>query len=810
MLHTIRQDLSQAIRALGRAPSFTLTVLLTLALGIGVNVAVFSVVNGVLLRPLPFRDADRVIQLSSGNGATTLSEPEIVDLRRDAATLASVGTFTLTPGNITGSDADAERVLLARVDAGFFTTLQPTFLQGRGFLPDEDAAGAPDVVVISHGLWQRRFFQDDAVIGKTITVNGTPRTIVGVVRPEFTYPSTQVAVWTPLRLDRAAMVTRNNHYLGTIGRLAPDASIAAAHAELRTIRDRWLLEYPESYNLERPLQVDVRPIRDRIVGRSQPYLVALFGAVGFVLLIACANVANLLILRGEHRRHELALRSALGATGARLVKEPALEGAVLAIGGTALGMAAAWPTLRMLLALVPDALPRTGEIAIDASALLFAAATCALACLAFAVVPLVQAVRVRSLESLNSSRGAGTSGGRAARRVRRSLVVAEVALAVVMLAGATMFLRTLGGLQRTELGFATQDILTASVTLPSGAYDGPRSHAFVERVLEQARALPGVRSAAAMAWAPIVQRAGNWSIVTEDRPLSTVAEAPTAAPQQVTPGLFEALDIPLRAGRTFTEADRADAAPVAIVNEQLANELWGTTDVVGKRFRVWSGNPPLVTVVGVVGDTRSEGITEPVPGTMYFPHAQAGQTAYFTSQTMTLVLRLTSGAAPPANGVREAVNALDRSIPLADVRTMSAIVASTIATQRFTTTVLGALASLALVLAAVGIYGVISYGVTQRRREFGVRIALGAAWSRVAGVVLREGVGLATAGLVIGGLGAFALDRVLRSLLEGVAPLDLPALGAVAAVLLGVSLLAGLAPARRAARVNPVETLRSE
>lgn len=809
MPHGSLQDLGQAVRSLGRAPSFALTVLLTLALGIGVNVAVFSVVNGVLLRPLPFRDADRVIQLANGNGASTLSEPEVVDLRRDATTLASVGTFTRTVGTITGGD-DAERIDVARVDAGFFQVLQPSLLMGRGLLPDEDAAGAPDVIVISHGLWQRRFFQDNDVVGKTLVIDGTPRTIVGVTRPEFSYPSAQVAVWTPLRLDRQAMVTRNNHYLATVGRLAPAASIASAHTELRTMRDRWALQYPESYNPERPLQVDVRPIRERIVGRSQPYLVALFGAVGFVLLIACVNVANLLILRGEHRRHELALRAALGASGLRLVKQPALEGALLAIAGTAIGMVAAWPTLRLLLAMAPDALPRTGEIAIDSTALLFAAAVCAVACLAFAVVPLLQAIRVRSLESLNSSRGTGSASNRAARRVRRSLVVAEVALAVVMLAGATVFLRTLGGLQRTELGFTTEGILTAAVSLPSGAYDGPRSQDFVERLVSQVRAVPGVESVGAMAWVPIVQRSGNWSIVTEEQPLSAVSEAPTAAPQQVTPGLFETLGIPLRHGRTFTDADSRSAPPVAIVNETLANELWGTTDVVGRRFRMWTAGQPFMTVVGVVGDTRSEGITEPVPGTMYFPHAQAGQTAYFTSQTMTLVMRLTSGTTAPVSAVRAAVSSLDSGIPLSDVRTMPAIVASTIATQRFTTTVLGALAGLALALAAVGIYGVISYGVTQRRREFGVRIALGAAWGRVASGVLREGLGLAATGLVIGALGAFALDRALRSLLEGVAPLDLAALGAVSGVLLVVALLAGVAPARRAARVNPVETMRSE
>jgi predicted permease len=810
MLSTFRQDLRQALRTLRRAPAFTLTVLATLALGIGVNVAVFSVVNGVLLRELPFRDADRIIQLSNGDGPTTLSEPEVVDLRRDATSLASVGTYSFATANLTGGGIEAEQVHLARVDAGFFATLQPTFLLGRGFVPDEYAANAADVIVISHGLWQRRFYEDSAAVGRTLVVNGTPRTVVGVTRPEFMFPSPAVAIWTPLRLDRAAMVTRNNHYLATIARLAPEASVGSAGTELRTMRDRWALEYPETYNPSRPLQVDVRPIRERIVGRSQPYLVALFGAVGFVLLIACVNVANLLILRGEHRRHEMSLRSALGATGRGLMKLPALEGVLLALGGTLVGLATAVPTLRILLALAPDALPRTGEIAVDGTALAFAMAVCALACLLFSVAPLGQIVRVRSLESLNSSRGAGHASGRAARNVRRSLVIAETALAVVMLAGATVFLRTLGDLQRIGLGFATDDILTARITLPEGDYDGARSADLTARLIDRVRDIPGVRAAGAIAWTPIASLGGNWTIAVEDRPVTSVGDAPTAAPQQVTPGLFQALQIPLRSGRTFTDADRRDGAPVVIVNETLAMELWGTAEVVGKRMRVWSPDWPFMTVVGVVGDTRSEGITEPVPGTMYVPHQQAGATSYFTSQVMGLVVSLETGVPAPVTAIRQALNELDRNIPLSDVRLMHEVVAGTIATQRFTTTVMGVLAVLAVGLAAIGLYGIIAYGVTQRRREFGVRIALGAGSTRVMGIVLREGLLLAGGGLMVGMAGALALDRLLRSILADVVGIDMRTLYEVSIVLVLVACLATMIPARRALAVDPAETLRAE
>jgi hypothetical protein len=372
MLSTFRQDLRQALRTLRRAPAFTLTVLATLALGIGVNVAVFSVVNGVLLRELPFRDADRIIQLSNGDGPTTLSEPEVVDLRRDATSLASVGTYSFATANLTGGGIEAEQVHLARVDAGFFATLQPTFLMGRGFVPDEDAANAADVIVISHGLWQRRFYEDSAAVGRTLVVNGTPRTVVGVTRPEFMFPSPAVAIWTPLRLDRAAMVTRNNHYLATIARLAPEASVGSAGTELRTMRDRWALEYPETYNPSRPLQVDVRPIRERIVGRSQPYLVALFGAVGFVLLIACVDQAAKAI---AFRRPSHARRGAGRTRRIRWVAAAMGVLAVLLIGALQAPLHRLVETTRPALPAAPQATPSLDLPVVPAGVLPAAVAT---------------------------------------------------------------------------------------------------------------------------------------------------------------------------------------------------------------------------------------------------------------------------------------------------------------------------------------------------------------------------------------------------------------------------------------------------
>ncbi len=811
MLAHLAQDLRHAVRSLRRAPAFTLTVLATLALGISGNVAVFSMVNGILLRPLPFAEPDRVVQLANGTSAATLSEPEIVDLRRDGAFFSSVGTHAFADGNLTGREGDAERLRIARVDAGFFTTLRPTFAAGRAFGPDEDAAGAPDVIVISDALWERRFARDPAVVGGRIVVNDVPRTVVGVLPPRFDYPAASVDVWVPLRLDVDAMVTRNNHYLRALARLAPGVAIEQADVAMRAMRDRWARDFPTSYRAEQPLQVDVRPIRDRVVGATRPLLLALFGAVAFVLLIACVNVANLLLVRGEGRRRELALRSALGASRRRLAMQVASEGTLLALVGTALGVAAAWPLLRVLVAAAPASVPRVAEIRLDTDALLFAGAICAAASLIFALAPLLQAVGTREAESLGAgTRGAGGSQGRRARRVRTALVAVEVALAVVMLSGAGLFVRTIVGLARTDLGFATADILTARITLPRASYDQVRAADFVSTLTERVGAIPGVASASAMAWTPIVASGGNWSLVPERARSEQVSDSPVAAPQQVTPGFFETLGIPLLHGRTFTAADRAGAEPVAVVNEAMARQVWGTSDAVGMRFKMPGDAFPLVTVVGVVADTRTDGLTEPPPPTMYWPHQQTRMSTYFTSLGMTLLVQVRDAGAPPIAAIRAALRELDPNVPLSEVRMMHDVVESTIATQRFTTMLLGLLAAVALTLAAIGIYGIIAYGVAQRRVEFGIRMALGAGSARVVRLVLREGLAVAAVGLVMGVAGSLALDRTLRSLLEGIAPMDVGTVVAVSAILLAVALVAAGLPARVASRADPMRALRGE
>ncbi len=810
MLSNLRQDLHYALRNLRRTPAFTTTVLLTLALGIGANVAIFSVVSGVLLHPLPFADAERVIQLAHSNedAPSMLSEAEVVDLARDARSFSRLGAYAYADGNVTGG-GDADRVRIARASSGFFHTLSPVPQLGRAYNADEDRAGAPDVVVISYGLWQRRYAMDSSVVGRPIVLNGIPRIVVGVMPPHFDFPAANVDIWAPLRLDREAMVTRSNHYLRVVARLAPGVTITRAHAEVQALRDQWARDFPQSYSHTDPLQVDVKPIRDRIVGAAEPYLIALLGAVGFVLLIACANVANLMLARGEVRRKEMTIRSALGATRARIARQLALESGVLTLGGGVLGIATAWPVLRVIVATAPGSIPRVGEVGLDTNALLFAATLCILTGILFSLLPIVRASNITALGALSrDSRNASHAGGVGARRARAGLVISEVALAVMMLAGAGVFLRTLVDLRNTTLGFATQGVVTARLSLPSSAYKGAQGAAFIATLIERTREVPGVTSSAAMAWTPIIEGGGNWPIDAANATSTTGDDVPTAEPQQITPSFFATLSIPVLRGREFTDADRATSEPVVIINESLAKRLWQSSDVLGRRIRLHSKDSPWMTVVGVVADTRVDGVTEAMPPVMYFPHQQAGTTGYFTSLSMTLLVRTTTGVAGVVPAIKRTVRELDPNVPLSRIQSMDEIVGSSVARHRFTTMLLTGLAAFAAALAAIGIYGVIAYSVAQRRYEFGVRMALGAGRGRVLALVLREGLGVAAFGLVVGVIGAVLLGRVLAASLASVGAVDVPVLAGVSVLLLVVALLALVLPARRAANVEPTEALR--
>jgi putative ABC transport system permease protein len=803
---TFRRDVSYTLRGMLRTPAFTAVILATLALGIGANVAIFSVVNGILLRPLPFREPERIVAVAHKDPYWTVSEPEFVDYQRDGSSLSRLAAYTAWEANLTGGD-EPERVGASRVSEGFFAIFGLAPQLGRVFAPEEELPGGQDVVVISDGLWRRYFGADHAIIGKTLMLNEVPRTVIGVMPQRFDYPTPSIAVWTPLRLNRDSLWTRNNHYLQLVGQLAPGVSLAQSQAELTTLALRFTRDYPETYFPGKPLVPEISPLRERLLGSTRPYLLALVGAVGFVLLIACVNVANLLLARGETRRKELAIRAALGASAARLTRQLLTESALLALAGGMLGLALAWWGVRLLIALAPSSIPRLGDVHVDLPVLAFTVTLSILTGLLFGLAPAVRAVRADSADTLKEGGKTSAIGG-GLRHARRALVVSEVALAVITLAGAGLLVRSLWKLQAIDLGFDPTAMLTMRLSLPTRSYDEARAVEFYRELSSRVEHLTGVRSVAATGALPLASGDDIWSIFVDGHVAKAISEAPSAKPHQVTPGYFGVMGIPILRGRAFTAADREDAPPVTIVDETMARQLWPGQDPLGHTLKMFSDSAPWVTVVGVARNVRSGGFQTDAPPTMYFPHAQAGRSAYGTPRTMTLVVKTTGDPLTLTGAVRRVVRELGPTVPISQTQSMEQVIGASIASRRFTTTMLGAFAALALVLAGIGIYGVIAYGVSQRTSEIGLRMALGAERRSVLLLVLSDGLQMTLLGLALGLAGALAVARLLRSLLVGVSAVDVPTLAIVSLALVGVALLASALPARRAMSVSPTEALR--
>jgi putative ABC transport system permease protein len=801
----IVQDLRYALRGLLRRPMFTAVAVSTIALGVGANAAIFSVVNGVLLRPLPYPEPGRVVRLAQAPPTWLLSEPEFLDYKRDLRSFENLAVFTENEANLSTAD-DPERVPLAAVSPEFFAVLGARPAAGRTFAADENMVTPARVVMMSHTLWQRRFAGDSTIVGRTITLNGLTRTVIGVMPPHFDYPTARTDLWLPMpRFEADSLQDRTRHYLWAVGRLGPGISVAAAEAEARMVAQRMMRDFASSYDPNAPLRPTVSRVSDELVGPTRPYLWALFGAVGFILLIVVANVANLLLARGETRRREMAVRTALGASRRRIIRQLLTESVVLALGGGALGLALAWVGTAALVALAPPSLPRADQIGLDWRVFVHAMATSLVAGALFGLAPAVRAAREAPADTLKAG---GRSGGPSGtRRTRRALVVAEVALAVVMLAGAGMLLRSLVNLQRNDMGFDSRSVLTARVSLTNSTYDEARSTAFYSQLLERVRAIPGVTAAGAAGWLPVVGAGGLWGVLAEGQSYAALVQGPMAVPQQVTTGYFAAMGMPIVAGRDFTDRDRSGAPLVAIVSRRMARDLWPNADPLGKRFRLGGGSA-FMTVIGVVNDIRSRGFQDTTEPTMYFPYPQTRESAYFMPRSMNLVVRTVGDPLAAGRQLRAIVRALDATVPVSSVRTMEQVVGTSVANRRFSTLLLGSFASLALVLAGIGIFGVISYGVSERRFEIGVRMALGADRSTVLVSVLRDGFQMTLIGVAVGVVGAIAVGRVIRSLLVGVPVIDPWTLAAVAVGLSLVALVASLLPARRAVTVNPTEALR--
>jgi putative ABC transport system permease protein len=816
LLHDVRH----ALRTLAARPGFAAVAVLTLGLGIGATTAIFSVVRGVLLRPLPYADPDRVVQiwnpwsneLGNMRGRSPMSPFDIAEMRAGVTGLAGVAAHAPPAGaNLTGSDRP-ERVLLARASASLFPVLGTGAWIGRTFDATEDRPGSDDVVVLSYGLWQRRFGGEPDVLQSVIRLDGTAHRVIGVMPPSFRMPLDYLSgettdVWKPLGLD-PAVLDRDMQWLHAVARLGEGASVAGVNAELATLTQSWIEQGFKIADLPSYYAV---PLTEELLGGVRRALLVLFGAVAFVLLIACVNVANLLLARSDTRRAELALRAALGATRPRIVMQLLTESVVLALLGGAAGLLFAWIGVQLLVALEPASIPRVGDIGIDPMVLGFTAVVAVATSLIFGFVPALRASRPDLVGELRTSTRSMTGGPRASG-FRGALAGAEVALCVVLLIGAGLMIRTFSELSRIDLGFRPAGVLTFSVSLPPSDYAEPEARVrFHAALADRLAALSNVHSAGAARALPLAARLAGGSIQVEGADPPRPGEGrPNARWQVVTPDYFATLGYTLLGGRLLEAGDRAAAAPVVVVNETMAEMFWPDGAAVGRRVRNASSDVPWFTVVGVVRDVRHAGVTDRPSPTMYFPLEQVPLTRIFTPTTMSFVVRTASDPRAVAGAVREEVRALDAGVPVANLRVMDDMVADALAQPRFTTLLLVIFAAVALLLALIGIYGLLSYAVSQRRREIGIRLALGAPVASVLSQVVANGMLLTALGLAAGLVAAVFLTRLLEGLLYGVQPLDVTTFLIVPVAFLLVAFIATWIPARRARAVDPMLVLRQE
>ena len=814
LVDTTVQDLRFGVRALRRNPAFAAIAIVTLALGIGANAAIFSVVNAVLLRPLPWSEPDRAVMIWSKWTAfdkTWVATGEVVDYRRRAQTLESVAAWGDGQVNLTG-DGDPERVAAGNVTANLFSTLGVAPLIGRTFTAAEDVPNGPTVVVLGHALWSRRYAADPAIVGRTVQINGRAYEVTGVMPADFVLPTDYrnpqpSQLWVPLQMDPASM-DHGSHGLFAAARLKPGATVAQAVDELhgiaRAMTDEGL--YP------RPMQFDtvVLSLTDEVVGSVRRAIWLLFGAVAFLLLIACANVANLLLARAEGRQREIAVRAALGASGLRVLRQLLTESVVLAGAAAVVGLALAYAGVRLVAWWHPASVPRVAGVTLDLSVLLFTAAIAIATSIVFSLAPALRAVHVDLTESLKDGAQGASSGG-ARQRFRSALVVVEMALAVVLLVGAGLMLRSLWSLQRVQLGFDPSRVLTMRLSLPAASYQtSEQVVAFYDRLLDNVRGLPGVVSAGAVRSLPLGSTIGDFGLRVEGY---TPAPGTGAKGdwQIATPGYLESIGERIVRGRPIASDDKSDTMLVGLINEEMARLYWNGRDPIGGRMMIGGGaERPWVTVVGIVGNVRHNGITDVIKEKFYIPHTQWHKSLGNPIRSMSLVVKTHGDPNALAGPVRQAVRALDPALPVADIRTMDDVVAATLSAPRFTGMLLGVFAGLALALSAIGIYGVLSYVVSRRTREIGIRVAIGADRGQVLRLVLSSGAGLSLVGIAIGLVVAASLSRLMTTLLHDVEPGDPATFVAVAAILTTVALAASLVPAWRATRVDPVRALKAE
>ena len=799
-MDTLIKDLRYGVRSFLKRPGFLVIAISTLALGIGATTAMFTVVNSVLLRPLHFPEPERIVLFQGVNprqGITdsNMSIPDITDWQQQSQSFEQIAGFA-SGGVILSTGDEVERVRTTAVSAEFFPLFKTNPISGRVLQPDDMQEGRDAVIVISHALWQRRFGGAADVIDRKITLNGQPATIVGIMPAGFTYPN-DCEVWVPLERTKER---RDNRFVEVVSRLKPNVSLAQAQTEMDTINQRLAQNYVETNT---GWSVHLTELRESLVGELRTSLLILLGAVAFVLLIACANVANLLLARAAYRQKEIALRTALGASRLRVVRQLLTESVLISFVSGMAGLALSLWFIKLLIAITPPNTPRLSEIRIDLRVFAFTFGVTILAGILFGLFPALQTSRPNLNETLKDSGQRGSeTGGR--NRVGSLLIVSEIALSFMLLAGAGLLIKSFLHLREINPGFNPDNVLTMRLALTPGKYAQGEPRAQIYRqLIDHVKATPGVQSAGAVLSLPLggdTFDVGR-SLIREGRPM-TPDESSNAQYLPVTPDYFQTLQIPLKSGRFFTDQDTLQSTKVVLVNETMARALWPNENPVGRRFTIWRDEKFPREIVGVVGDTKAS-LDKEAGRQMYVPYAQDA-----TWGTLSLVVRTAGDPSAMTSSVREAIRAVDKGIPNYNLKTMNDVVSTSAAPRRIPMLLMSAFAGVAMLLAMLGIYGVTSYYVTQRTHEIGVRMALGAQIVDVLKLVLRRAMLLAVIGIGIGVAGAIAVTRYLTSLLFGVKPIDRLTFVAVAVALAVVVFIACLVPARRAAKIDPLEALR--
>jgi putative ABC transport system permease protein len=792
-------DMRYGLRQMLKAPGFTIVAILTLAFGIGATSAIFSVINGVMLRPLPFPEPDtlvRVFEIVPQYGRFSVAPANFFDWRQQNGVFERIAAYTGGTDTFTGNEGP-ERITMTAVSWDLFELLRVAPTLGRGFRQEEDQPNQNTSIVLSHGMWQRRFGGDPNVLGRSVVLGGTPVTIVGVMPEGFYFPTRDTEFWRPVALN-PAKASRGGHFLGVIARLKPGVSVPQAGAEMKAIAERLALQYPEASRNE---SAETILLHNLIVGPIRPMLLTLLAAVGVVVLIACANVANLLLVRASGREKEIAIRAAMGAGRRRLVTQMLAESLVLALAGGALGVLLAWLAVTPIQTLGAGSIPRVADVTLDRTVLAFAFLVTVATGFLFGLAPAWQASRGALGATLKEGgRSSATSAGRG---VRSALLVAEVALSIVLLVGATLLLRSFAKLTNVDPGFRPENVLAFRVALPQTSY--PKEHnqiAFFDRLLEKLQGASGVEAAAMNHQLPM--RGGYvLSFTLQGRPVERGSE-PAANYRAVSPTYFATLEVPLRRGRTFGPHDNETSPRVAIVDDTFVRRHFPTEDPIGHGIDIGNGTDGFYEIVGVVGDVHDGGLDAAPEPTMYVPFKQGP----FSS--MWMLVRTAGDPAQFSGAARQAVSQIDGNLPAFSMTPLTEVISDSVAQRRFSMLLLVVFAIVALFLAAVGLYGVVAYSVSLRTQEIGVRMAVGAGPGDVLRMVIGGGMKLALVGVAIGIAAALGVSRLVATMLFGVTPFDPTSYAATASVLLGVCVVACYVPARRAMGVDPLVALRQE